>query len=106
MKQELKEVCWGRKYPRTLENERLILKQKTWGKRLIYDVYVRNIEDEPQFLGACHVLEKVKCNACSSGGKCKCKKMKVKELSAPSKEASIKLNKRLFEIEELIHEKI
>jgi len=118
MKNELKEVFWTVRYPRRIENRELLLKQKTWGRRLIYDVYLgKNLE----FLGTCHILEKknyipecncdgecINCNdAFVVGKKIKCACAFVaKELTAPSKEKSQKLQHRLKEIQQMFRESI
>ena len=90
MKEELKEVDWGRRYlPMIIGvNSHLILRRKNWGFRLIYDVYQES-ESIEELLGTCHVLERV----CPNGSK-----FVVKELTSKSPQ----LAKRMEDIQQLI----
>ncbi len=57
-KPNYKDPYWGRNYPRRIHGikEGLVLKQITWGRRLIYNVYE---EESYKLLGSCRILERV-----------------------------------------------
>ena len=86
---ELREVKWSRSYPNRKENEKFYFERRSWGRRLLYAVYLKQ-ENQLSFLGTCHVLER--------DAKKKRSIFVVKELNAKIP--------RMKEIEEIIQKSI
>lgn len=101
---ELKEVNWGRNYPRMIIGIKggLTLKRKNWGFRLIYDVYLEKEDGTDELLGTCYVMERPclcehKCEICTCGPK-----FVVKELTSKSPKLVARLNYIQFLIDKCL----
>lgn len=78
-KVQLQDVNWKQSYPRKIEGEDLRLEQRTWGRRLIYEVFQKGTEES---LGTCQVFLKngeASHKHANRGSECKCQNFVVRE---------------------------
>lgn len=99
MKSKLKDVRWNRRYPKEIENGEIRLEQRTWGRRLIYEVFVCETGES---LGNCQVFEKERCNKKGHEACKACVFMKAMYVVREHVAKSPELEKRLPTIQNLI----